>query len=180
MGSSRGNLSESRFPIKVFMSKLFVFLLIIGVGSGISYYFLPKDAWDNFPAVALMALKGRSEEIRNTIAEDFKDPQEKRQELITGLKTNMEEIKSRLEGGGQVVGSVSSGYHSSQNAQNSSTTDNLKEVPTQKLIEDSDNLITQLQASNNDLTIGQKITDKIMNAILPISENSTGTECVKN
>ena len=109
-------------------------------------------------------------EIKNIFKETVlpKNPEEKREVLIQELKKNLREIKEVADPGNYISQNPKSSTAINKNT--ASSQNKIKE-----LISSSENAIEKLEESNGDKSITEKITERVIEIILPGKEK---TKCV--
>lgn len=153
---------------------LAIFILIMAAGIA-SYYYLPigKSFAEQIKALVMLALNGTKEQVRGFIDDKIlpKNPEEQRKILINELKNNLDQLKKKI-----------SGSNSNSNAANavsvgaknfvSSSRDYINNESVNNLIDNSQNLINQLENTNGNNGVVQTAAERILEVILPIKEKT--------
>jgi hypothetical protein len=149
-----------------------IFLLIMAAGTG-AYFYLPKSGFaDQARAFVELALNGTRQQVRGFIDDKIlpKDPEDQRKNLINELKNNLSELKSKISANNSATIKDSKATSTIIATTSGSTSIN-------NLINDSQNIINQLEVANQNKTITQNAAERILDIILPIKEKAIG--CVK-
>ncbi len=150
---------------------LAIFLLIMAIGIA-SYYYLPigKSLAEQTKALMILALNGTKEQVRGFIDNKIlpKNPEEQRKVLINELKNNLNQLKNKISPATTIV---SGGGKSSISNPNPNLTNNSNNSVA-NFIDNSEKLINQLEAANQNRTITQNAAERILDVILPIKEKT--------
>ena len=150
---------------------LAIFLLIMATGIA-SYYYLPigKSLAEQTKALMILALNGTKEQVRGFIDNKIlpKNPEEQRKVLINELKNNLNQLKNKISPAATIV---SGGGKSSISNPNPNLTNNSNNSVA-NFIDNSEKLINQLEAANQNRTITQNAAERILDVILPIKEKT--------
>lgn len=145
--------------------KIFLFfLLIMAAGIGANYFTSLKSFADNvsnqYGAALILAINGKTVEVRNFIGDKIlpKNPEEQRKELISELKDSLNQIKNRT---------LLNDKGATSTVMAAANNDLVK-----KLINNSEQIVSQLETVNGNTGIVQTATDRILDVILPIKENA--------
>lgn len=142
------------------MIKFFIYTFLVITALVIGWRYLPDHIRNKASAFIGIAAKGDKQEVKRFV-EDValpKDPKEKRKTLLEELKKNVAELKRR--------NIVPQGIKSSASDNTESAT-SLKKASADQLIGAAGGIIKELEDANNDESIGQKITERIIDAVLP-------------
>jgi len=158
-------------------TNFFIIFLVIMAAGVAAYYFTPLKSLANnianqYGAALILAINGKTTEVRNFIDDKIlpKDPEEQRQNLINELKNNLSELKSKTSAS-NYAGIKDSKATSTVMATTSGSTS------INNLINDSQNIINQLESTNQNKTMTQNAAERILDVILPLKEKAV--ECVK-
>lgn len=142
------------------MFKFFIYTFLVIAALVIGWHYLPDYVRDRAVAFIGIAARGDKQEVKKFVEDVVlpKDPKEKRKVLLEELKKNITELKKR---------NIVSQEIKSQTNYNTESVTPLKKASADQLIGAAGGIIKELEDANGDGTIGQKITERIIDAILP-------------
>ena len=152
------------------MKKALILTLFVSAALAFGWYYIPSDTKNKMLAFVGAAAIHDTGEIKNIIKNSVlpQNPEEKREVLIRELKKNLKEIKEATNP------QISLNRKSKSTA---SVNTNLAPSPKIKeLISSSESAIEKLEEANGDKSVTEKITERMLEIIMP--KASEKTECV--
>ncbi len=151
------------------------FLFIMAAGIAGYYYFAPfKSFADNLGtqmnAALILAIDGTKEQVRNLVTSNIlpKNPADQREVLMKKLQSNLDQLKTKISAtnasiDNNLVNEANSGADSGSNSVSG-------------LINNSQQLITQLQAVNQNGSVAQNVANRVLDVVLPMKENAVSCQ----
>ena len=126
-------------------------LIIFAVAAG--WYYVPQDFKDKTAAFIGVAASRDTGEIKNFIGDVIlpQDPEKRREVLVKELKKNLLEIKERAMNTGKAI----------------TFPKKLNTKTIEEIISSSEGIIKELEESNDDSSLGEKIQDRVLDLVLP-------------
>lgn len=151
------------------MFKFLIYTFLVIVVLIVGWRYLPEHIRNKTAAFIGLAARGNKQEVKRFVEDVVlpKDIKEKRKILLEELKKNITELKGR---------NIVSKEIKSQTNHNTESATSLKKASTDQLIGAAGGIIKELEDANNDESIGQKITERIIDAVLPSRKETA--ECV--
>lgn len=151
------------------MLKFLIYTFLVIIALIIGWRYLPDHIRDKTAAFIGLAARGNKQEVKRFVEDVVlpKDPREKRKVLLEELKKNITELKER--------NNLSLGVKPDTN-HNIKSAIHLKQTSSDQLIGAAGGIIKELEDANGDESIGQKITERIIDAVLPSRKEAA--ECV--
>lgn len=150
----------------------------------IAYYVIPNNSTlGKVKAQVSDFITGRTIEIKNS----FKDiapksqSQKDQKELLGELKENLNELKDRVDQKSDKISEIKNeiiNLKASAIQADNNEKQPLSAQSTQEIIQNTEKLINTLEENNNSQSAIQRITDKILDVVLPVKE--TETDCPPN
>jgi len=141
------------------MLKFLIYISVLVFAITISWHYLPPHIREKAAAFVGIARKGDKQEVKRFIEEVIlpPDPKKRREVLLKELKKNITEVKQRF----------SNKTKDNAPAKTSSNESSFASASSGELIGSAEDLIKELEEANDDASIGEKITERIIDTILP-------------
>ena len=129
-------------------------LIIFAVAAG--WYYVPQDFKDKTAAFIGVAASRDTGEIKNFIGDVIlpQDPEKRREVLVKELKKNLLEIKERI-------------VKTEKDGKAAAPLKKINAKTIEEIISSSEGIIKELEESNDDSSLGEKIQDRVLDLVLP-------------
>ena len=164
--------------MKFFVSTIFTIGLVAA-----GWHYAPQYVKTALLGAVGIAARGNGEEIKHFIADVAlpKDPAERRAVLTSALEKNIEELKRRIgntqppEGGLVLIAAEGTDAAGAPAPAAALPEAKIHAASSQELIAASEGMIKELVNANKDVSLGGKITERILDAVM--SRSGSAAQC---
>ena len=128
------------------------------------WHYAPQNAKEGVLGIVGIAKRGNTAEVKHFIEDVVlpKDPAERRSALTSELEKNIAELKRRIVAGKDDIAAF--GSSPAPDAK-------ICAASSQDLISASEEIVKELESANKDMSVGEKATQRILDAVLPVKQS---------